>query len=276
MNSRRWLGTIYNENYDDELSRISKLDHVRYVIGQLEECPTTGKLHIQCYVELDSPRKFQYFKSGASHWEKAKGSPAQCIEYCSKEETRVHPPLEFGERKTQGARTDLEEVKGLLDSGASIKDVAQSHFKEYCKYRHAFNEYLVLTRQSRDWEMEVYILWGKSGSGKTRAVYDRARSEDLSVFPLAQNNGGTIWWDGYIGQDIVLIDDFYGWIKISYMLKLMDRYPMNVQVKGGTVPFCSKIIYITSNTEPELWYQWNNPEIKQAFFRRIKNVIYYD
>lgn len=276
MSSRRWIGTIFNEDLHEELSRISQLGAVRYVTGQLECCPTTNRPHIQCYVELESPRKFQYFKCQTAHWEKAKGSSEQCIAYCTKEDTRVEDPVSFGHvGRGQGSRSDLDNVRELLDSGASIKDVAVTHFKEYCKYRHAFNEYLVLTRPSREWEMEVYVLWGASGAGKTRRVYDRARDENLTVFPLGQNSGGTIWWDGYIGQDIVLIDDFYGWIKLSYMLKLLDRYPMNVQVKGGTVPFCSKIIYITSNKDPDTWYDWKIPELKQAFFRRINFIEKY-
>lgn len=35
---------------------------VRYVIGQLERCPTTQKLHIQGYVEFDASRSMRWLK----------------------------------------------------------------------------------------------------------------------------------------------------------------------------------------------------------------------
>lgn len=38
------------------------------------------------------------------------------------------------------------------------------------------------------------------------------------------------------------------------MLKMLDKYPIMVDIKGGRVPFLFSKIYITSNVDPKDWY----------------------
>ena len=72
-------------------------------------------------------------------------------------------------------------------------------------------------------------------------------------------------------QETVIIDDFYGWMPFDTLLRLTDRYPMLVDIKGGAVQFTAKRIIITSNEVPDNWYpnvsclphRWN------ALLRRI-------
>ena len=82
-------------------------------------------------------------------------------------------------------------------------------------------------------------------------VPDRARVEERSQ--KAKATGGRIyykprgdWWDGYKQHECVIIDDFYGWIKYDDLLKICDRYPYQVPVKGSFEQFTSKYIWITS------------------------------
>lgn len=113
--------------------------------------------------------------------------------------------------------------------------------------------------------MSVIVYYGRTGAGKTRAVYDNLPNpESIYVHP-----GGS-WFDGYDGQPIVLFDDFGGSeFKLQYFLKLLDRYPMQVPIKGGFVNFCPHEIYITSNLNPNDWYRNANAEHVRAMFRRI-------
>jgi hypothetical protein len=53
------------------------------------------------------------------------------------------------------------------------------------------------------------------------------------------------------------------------MLKLLDRYPFRVPVKGGYVQWVPKIIYLTSNLDPTTWYQGANLKNQEAFLARI-------
>lgn len=72
------------------------------------------------------------------------------------------------------------------------------------------------------------VHWGVSGSGKTRAVYDEFGRDDMYV-----KDPTNIWWCGYEGQRCILIDEFYGTMQFSYLQRLLDRYPMTMEIKGG-------------------------------------------
>lgn len=155
----------------------------------------------------------------------------------------------------QGKRNDLLAAKSMLDEGATMQDLSQELFGVFLKYERGLYSYLAHNAEPRMWEMEVYVFWGDTGVGKTKRVYEEAKSSGGSVYPMAQNyKGGVVWWDGYHGQDIVLIDDFYGWLPWSYLLRLLDRYPMLVRTRAGHMQFTSKRIYITSNQDPREWY----------------------
>lgn len=118
--------------------------------------------------------------------------------------------------------------------------------------------------------MDVHIYYGDTGSGKTRAVYDKESLDDLYVHP------GGHWFDGYDGQDAVLFDDFSGsCFPISYFLKILDRYPMTVPVKGGFVNWKPRRIYVTSNLNPTEWYSGAHIEHQRALRRRFTHVIHF-
>ena len=284
MTSRGFVGTYFTHDSDEPellLQQLGELTQCRGVVGQLERCPETGREHIQFYIELKSPRRLTYITRHlpGAHLERRAGTSEQAREYCSKEDTRIDGPWEFGTFKTaQGARTDLDAVHEDLKQGMSLRDLSDTHFKTFLRYSRGIKEYLLLHQERRTWPMEVCVLWGRTGSGKTKEVYDRAAREDCGVFSLPQNDGGVPWFDGYNGEKILLIDDFYGWLKVSWLLKLMDRYPMEVQTKGGSVQFTSKVIYFTSNVSVESWYDWEKfpSEVKAAFMRRITQRLHFN
>lgn len=69
----------------------------------MESGSQTGHEHIQLYVHWSAPKALSAMKqldSGA-HWEVC-ASPAQALEYCMKEETRVDGPWEFGTKPVVG------------------------------------------------------------------------------------------------------------------------------------------------------------------------------
>lgn len=196
-----------------------------------------------------------------------------------KEDTRVEGPWTYGEEPQQGRRTDLEAVKDDLDQGMQDSEVADKHFSAWCRYRQSFKEYRLLRASKRNWQTTVTVYWGPSGTGKTRRAAYEAGPD---AYWLNNTGGNVLWWDGYTGQDTVVIDEFYGWIKYSDMLRIVDRYPYAVQVtypdpfkcvmntslvlngliiglisqvRGASVNFIAKHIIITSNTHPNAWWQ---------------------
>jgi hypothetical protein len=57
------------------------------------------------------------------------------------------------------------------------------------------------------------------------------------------------------------------------MLRLFDRYPLQVEFKGGCLQFLSKYIIVTSNCTPQtMWENQTDDRIDQLM-RRIEHVI---
>lgn len=104
--------------------------------------------------------------------------------------------------------------------------------------------------------------------GKSKRAAELCGSESTYYKPRGQ------WWDGYWRHDNVIIDDFYGWIRLDEMLRILDRYPHRVEVKGGYVQFLAKRVVITSNIEVKKWYSEEKIDsvLFDALLRRIDKI----
>lgn len=120
-------------------------------------------------------------------------------------------------------------------------------------------------------QLKVTVIWGAAGVGKTRRVYEEHGFED--VYSLSCPSGNALWWDGYVGQSVLLIDDFYGWITYGLLLRVLDIYPLQLQIKGSSTYAMWDKVYITSNKAPELWYAKG---MTQALQRRLHEVIHME
>lgn len=256
----------------------------RFSVFQEETCPETGRVHIQGYSEFTRPVRVSSLKVDCfhkCHFERRRGTRDQAIDYCQKEESRVvgSEPIWVGDYKRggQGKRVDLLEVKSLLDEGKSEVAISEECFPAWCRYHKAFRRYRDIHVEVRSWKTTFTILWGDAGTGKTRAVYDQFGFD--KVYDVPRPNGGSVWFDGYVpvNHEVILFDDFYGWCPLHLLLKLADRYPMQLPVKGSHVPMVAKHLYITSNTHYDEWYKWDEfaSALKDAFVRRIDDCIHY-
>ena len=107
--------------------------------------------------------------------------------------------------------------------------------------------------------MEIIVLIGATGVGKSRYVWDRYPG----CYSVPPTKSSGCYWDGYSGEETVFVDEMYGSrFSYSFLLQLTDRYPFYVPVHGGQVVFSSQRIIFASNKHPEEWY---DPE-KYPFF----------
>ena len=116
-------------------------------------------------------------------------------------------------------------------------------------------------------ERRVVVYWGPTGTGKSRRAWDEA---GLAAYPKCPR---TKFWDGYQGQDAIVLDEFRGSIDVANLLRWFDRYPVNVEIKGSSVAFLATKIWITSNLDPRNWYPDLDEETREALFRRFTEVI---
>lgn len=87
-----------------------------------------------------------------------------------------------------------------------------------------------------------------------------------------------LWFDGYKGQKRVIFDDFRPWwCEFSWLLRLLDRYPIQVPVKGGFVNFIPEEIIVTTPKNPEETFgMYRTQEDLQQLRRRLQHVVHFD
>lgn len=263
---RAWLFTSYAE----ERPRAERIG-AQFLVVQREECPTTRRLHWQGYAYFKNPRSLGGVKKvlPGAHLEPRRGSHDQAVEYCSKQETRVDGPYIEGDPPSQGSRTDVRSFAEAILNGRRDHDLATEFPVEFLKFGRYRADLRMASQRPRSWKTTVVVLHGPSGCGKSRWAHER--------WPEAYTKDPTNdWWDGYQGEEVVIFDEFYGGMRHDAMLKIMDRYPLRVQIKGGYVNFSAKLVIITSNADPREWYSSIHskaPESRVAFFRRIEHEI---
>lgn len=274
---RNYVFTIFCENYKNVPEKLPV--GIKYLVCQQEKCPSTGKLHLQGYLELTKPMRMSAVKKlldcPSVHLEVRKGTQEQAIAYCKKTESRVAGPWEFGEPGRQGKRVDLECLQSL--SFMKLSDWVIENPVIALKYPNGVKlikqSYDLKQNSTKQRDIDVNVLIGPSGCGKTKFVFDNHNADD--VYQLNTNTNGTLWFDGYEGQKVLVIDDFKGWIKYTELLKILDRYPYRCQLKGSYCYAAWTTIYITSNHVINEWYDFdeNRNLHKPALLRRITKFI---
>lgn len=121
----------------------------------------------------------------------------------------------------------------------------------------------------------VIIAFGASGSGKTRW----AAEQFPTPYFLACHGGEgqTDFFGDYRPRyhKTLVVDDFYSNWKFTTFLRACDRYPMEVQTKGGFLQLLADYVVFTSNLHPFDWYPkvLANPDRFPSFDRRIDVIV---
>lgn len=247
--NRNWCFTSYEKSLIEFKSPIS------YIIAQDEICPDTHREHIQGYVEFDKAMTMgmikKLFNDNKIHLEPRKGNQNDAIKYCTKAESKKPEgrSWQWGEPKKQGERNDIHFAVRELEAGKSIKSIILERPSNLRVISHLIKLKYMLNDTPRTWATELHILIGPTRCGKTRKVWEK--EDDLWALPEGTSSA---WFDNYIGQEAVIIDDYAGQIRYEYLLQITDRYPMQVNSKGGMINWNPKRIYITSNYDMETWY----------------------
>lgn len=248
----------------------------RYLCFQLEVAPTTLQLHYQGYIHCGGKRELgvckallAYFFGVQAHLESAKGTPAQNKTYCSKAGGVENTFREYGEMPVQGARSDLAKVADAVIAGKDLADIACEHPVEYMKYSGGIKSFQTLVRtRPRDSRVLPTVRWwfGPTGVGKSRKAFD--------CYPDAYVKMNNQWWDGYVGQSAVIIDDYRPSLcTFQELLRILDRYPMRIQTKGSSCELSATAFVITTTSRPEVIWSGRTTEAMNQLLRRITEII---
>jgi len=239
---------------------------VKYCVWQKEK-GEQGTEHWQGYVQFSQNMRLAALKkmSPTAHWEERRGSHTQAKAYCMKEDTRVDGPWEHGvDQGGDSGQNGLTGVKRMIDDGASMKDIGHEHPSEVIRYGRGIRDLrCLLGMQERTWMTKTVVIWGPSGNGKTSLV-QRCAPGAYWLSKPKPNSG--VFFDGYDGQEDVVIDEFYGWIQHDLLCRMLDRTPLLVDTKGGMVSFCPKRVWITSNKDPLYWYKFGLGALTRRLF----------
>lgn len=282
-----WIGTLFVEGANENqlqsiLEEVCGKERVKYGVGQVERCPDTGRLHLQFYLVLTGKLVLtsvkRLFGDGVNpHLEVRRGTHVEAVNYCTKEETRVAGPWTFGTAPVgAGFRSDLQSVCQDINNGTlTHNNIREEVPSTFCRNRNGILDLLAhnAMKRTRDFRhVEILVYYGEAGSGKTR----KAHEDHPEAYTLETSAcGNNVWFDGYNGQDTVICDDYYGWIRWTFFLKFLDGYQLRLPIKGGhTWAEWTRIIF-TSNSHPSTWYQYGEKMSWAALKRRISKVYLF-
>jgi len=251
-----------------------------YIIVGLETCPNTGREHYQGYVRfknarsLDGVRKLLVHtyisdegKAGyPGHWEPCKGTEAQNVAYCSKDNNVV---FEDGSKEAgQGKRSDIALVKDLVSKKSNMRTIIDNT-NSYQAMRCA--EFIMKYKEpARTEKPFVTWIWGPTGTGKSHYVLQHAKDLWVSM-------GSAQWFEGYDGHEDILLDDFRSsWCSFVFLLQTLQNVPQRLPIKGSSRQNLAKRIWITSCYSPETVYnsyQLGGEDVVQLT-RRLDSVIH--
>lgn len=228
-----------------------------------DEQGVSGTHHKQGYIRFGNARTVRGVRQDMPgvHVELAKGSFQQNFDYCSKDGDFE----EIGERPKQGVRNDLVIIRERVMAHAPILEIEECRNYMHLRYAEKLRE---LCPPPVRTPPEVYWFWGETGTGKTRTAFEETEKPWISSRSLK-------WWQGYDVQKHVIIDDFRrDFCTFHELLRLTDRYPFAVEVKGGARWLVAEKIIITCPKGPEELWEGHEEDVKQLK-RRIKEVRHF-
>lgn len=265
-NTRRsawWFGTAQEgtplyawfASFDVTGSAISNLVGM---FGQMEEA---GHKHCHVLLHFKPGKEFRYMKTRfpGAHWE-IPANPRKCFEYCHKGEGGF--PHEHGDtyvagtRKSHGTppRADRKSDRGRrvdieLAVQAAVEGMPPAKFyREGMRSAQAWQIFMagrVMFNTRPERERHCIWLWGGTGVGKTAMS---------STFPgphARMSATGQWCTTPNVGKfNTLQIDDIADGYQIRELLRVADRYPVELPIKGGHIHHTADWVVVTSDRLP--------------------------
>lgn len=258
--SRNYVFTLNNPTEEDQdtVYGLHTIDpHVVYAVVGME-VGASGTPHYQGFLCFSQPKSLKQLREifDKAHYEPKRGTFQQAADYCKKDGNYYEwgtLPMDQDKRGAAGKDAFEEMMRETIElvRAGNYKDihaVMTTHIRA-CEYRILKEQQQMRNLLTLDGDMEHVWYWGPAGTGKSL----KARTENPGCYLKMCNK----WWDGYNGEDVVLIEDFdkNHNVLVHHMKIWADRYAFKAEVKGGCIDIRPKKIIVTSNYAPEeIWH----------------------
>jgi hypothetical protein len=214
---------------------------ISYIVYGFEIAPTTGTKHLQGYIQTEKRVYLTKINKCLPkvHITICNGSSQDNINYCKKLDNFFEagtPRVES--RRVKKCKDDWEALVNLAENG-KLEDIRTDNPREFLVYYRTFKQIAMDKMKPEPVERYCYWIHGKPGTGKSRAVHQH--------YPDAYWKNANKWWDGYQGQETVVLDDLGGAFLYEHLKRWADRYPVIGEVKGSSIGLSYKRFIVTSN-----------------------------
>lgn len=257
-----------------------------------DEIAKTGTYHTHVFIYSRSPMRFSTIKNRfpLAHIERAYGSVIENRNYVLKDgkwkdsekaETKVDGSFyEQGDVPTEQSEKapDKAELIDNINKGMTTYEIIQANPKYSFKSKDIdMLRELILSEKymHNNRKLEVTYIYGETGTGKTRSVYDKHGACDICR--ITTYKGDKVLFDAYHGQDVLVFEEFRSQIPIAEMLSYLDVYPLMLPARYSDRVACYTKVYILSNISLKQQYhfeQINATKTWDALKRRITTVLY--
>lgn len=296
LNGQNFFLTFPQNDTDAQLA----MDRLKQSIGDdlvcaiiAQEKHQDGHNHLHIYfktnkrIQTTKNTYFNYIADKQGNYQTCR-KPIDVINYISKTGNYITYNLDVKkynyEKKTKTtvqSKGIFKQITDLITDKTNYEDILNKYPEICLQHGKKIKEYiqdikLASRPKFRNWQMDVEYHYGDTGTGKSKYAFEGYNPETHYVLRKA-NGENNVWWDGYTGQETVIIDDFSPkCYRLSYMLNLLDRYAMTVDYKGGSTQMLAKRVIITSNYAPnDLYTTEVCKEHKKALLRRFTLIKEY-
>jgi len=272
----------YGYSHDSIKDKLSTLTLTYWCM--CDEVGENGTPHTHVYLASKNAIEFSAIKQRfyEAHIEPANGTSSQNRDYIRKEGTHsdkketnlIDTFEEDGDLPADSKKQNVsEQIYNMIKDGKSNAEILEAFPQAYTRIPHIEKtRQTLLNEKAKDErrELEVYYIYGNTGTGKTRYVMDKYGYSNVCKIASYDHP-----FDHYNGQDVILFDEFRSSLRISDMLNYLDCYPLLLPCRYADKQALYTKVYIISNIPFNKQYehvQQAEPATWLAFTRRFTDI----
>jgi hypothetical protein len=219
-----------------------------------------------------------------SHLDACYGTNQECIDYCSKNDTRIdgYNFVSCGEIPAEvGQRTDIAGLIQDIINECPYDEMLQKYpwhmLNMGDKIEKLRQKHLVEKYKNKERQIRTIYIYGAEGTGKTTFAYRVLGLQYADVFKVSQyDHSGK--FDYYACQKVIMFDEFLGQIKSTKMNDMLNGQPYTFPCRFHDKVACFTTAIFTSNYPLEKQYVKERADGKEpsykGFCRRINEIIH--